>query len=169
MSGGKNQTVTNAVTTPHFRMRRSLSMPIAPAQLPEGVVLVPFARETAMAGREVMRRAYDGDLGDRGISFEGFWQWLTTDAEFDPELIFIAEAEGEVVGLCHCWTSNFVKDLVVEDAFRRRGLGAALLTLALEEFARRGAPSVDLKTGVGNVGAQSLYRRLGFEVVERIG
>jgi ribosomal protein S18 acetylase RimI-like enzyme len=114
----------------------------------------------------VMRRAYDGDLGDHGISFEGYWEWLTTDSEFDPELIFIPEADGEVVGLCHCWTSAFVKDLVVDEPFRRRGLGAALMTLALEAFASRGAASVDLKTGVENVRAQSLYRRLGFEVVE---
>jgi ribosomal protein S18 acetylase RimI-like enzyme len=157
------------VDSPHIRMRRRLSLPIAPAPLPEGVVVVPFGRATARAGREVMRRAYDGDLGDRGISFDGYWQWLTTDAEFDPALVFIAAADGEVVGLCHCWTSDFVKDLVVDEPFRRRGLGAALLTLALQEFERRGSSSVDLKTGVDNVRAQSLYRRLGFEVVELIG
>jgi ribosomal protein S18 acetylase RimI-like enzyme len=157
------------VDSPHIRMRRRLSLPIAPAPMPEGIVLVPFGRETARAGREVMRRAYDGDLGDRGISFDGYWQWLTTDAEFDPALVFIADYDGEVVGLCHCWTSDFVKDLVVDEPFRRRGLGAALLTLALKEFERRGATSVDLKTGVDNVRAQSLYRRLGFEVVELIG
>jgi ribosomal protein S18 acetylase RimI-like enzyme len=157
------------VDSPHIRMRRRLSLPIAPAPMPEGIVLVPFGRETARAGREVMRRAYDGDLGDRGISFDGYWQWLTTDAEFDPALVFIADYDGEVVGLCHCWTSDFVKDLVVDEPFRRRGLGAALLTLALQEFERRGSTSVDLKTGVDNVRAQSLYRRLGFEVVELIG
>lgn len=116
-----------------------------------------------------MRRSYPGGLGDNGISFDGFWQWLTTDAEFDPALIFIAEADSDVVGLCHCWTGNFIKDLVVDAAWRRRGLGAALLTMALEAFAARGAASVDLKTDVDNLTAQSLYKRLGFEIVERIG
>jgi ribosomal protein S18 acetylase RimI-like enzyme len=152
--------------TPYIRMRRQLHLPIVPAPLPPGVNLIPFSRAAVRAGREVMRRAYDGDLGDRGNTFEGFWEWLTNDAEFDPALIFIAEADGEVVGLCHCWTGNFVKDLVVDAPFRRRGLGAALLTVALREFARRGAGSVDLKTSVENAAAQSLYRRLGFEAVE---
>jgi len=116
-----------------------------------------------------MRRAYLGDLGDNGITFEGFWNWLTTDPEFDPALVFIAAADGEVVGLCHCWSKNFIKDLVVDEPFRRRGIGAALLTLALEAFAARGVPYVDLKTDLENIKAQSLYQRLGFEIVERIG
>ena len=155
--------------TPHFRMRRQLSLPIKPAPLPDGITLVPFTVDTARQGRELMRRAYDGDLGDNGISFEGFWSWLTNDPEYDPTLIFVAAAEGAVVGFCHCWREAFIKDLVVDAAFRKRGLGAALLTLALDTFVERGATAVDLKTDVNNVVAQSLYRRLGFEIVERIG
>ncbi len=156
-------------TIAHLRMRRQLSLPIAAAPLPAGLGRVALTRKTAMPARELMRRVYDGELGDNGISFDGFWDWLTTDPEYDPELIFVATAGGEVVGFCHCWSSAFVKDIVVDEAFQRRGLGAALLTLALQAFASRGASSVDLKTDVDNLTAQSLYRRLGFEVVERIG
>ena len=128
---------------------------------------MPFSMDAVRHAREVMRRAYMGDLGDNGISFGGFWTWLTTDPEFDPALVFIAAADERVVGFCHCWSKDFIKDLVVDKPFRRRGLGTALLTLALEEFARRGAPYVDLKTDVENIKAQSLYLRLGFEIVER--
>jgi len=148
-------------------MRRDLALPIAPAPLPGGIALVPFDKRTANEGRELMKRVYTDGLGDGGISFEGFWNWLTTDPEYDPDLMFVATAGGTVVGFCHCWSGSFVKDLVVAPEFRGQGIGGALLTLALQEFSRRGAPSVDLKTDVQNVQAQSLYRRLGFVVVER--
>ncbi len=50
-----------------------------------------------------------------------------------------------------------------------RGLAVSLLTKSLVACKKLEAPSVDLKTDVDNVIAQSLYRRLGFEVVERVG
>lgn len=115
-----------------------------------------------------MKRVYV-DLDDGGISFDGWWDWLTNDPGYDPDLIYIAAEAGEVVGFCVCWNSNYIKDLVVAPEVERRGIGAALLTTALAAFAARGATSVDLKTDVDNIKAQSLYRRLGFEIVERIG
>ena len=152
----------------HIRMRRDLAAPLAPSRLPAGVSLVPFGRETMRAAHELMQRVYPEGPNDNGISFDGFWEWLTTDSEFDPGLIFIAASDGDVVGLCHCWSVPFIKDLAVDPTFRRRGLGTALLTLALQTFRDRGSASVDLKTEPGNHEAQSLYRRLGFVEVERV-
>ena len=152
----------------YFRMRRDLSLPIAPAPLPAGIILLPFSKETTNAARELMKRVYPEGLNDGGISFEGFWTWLTTDAEFDRDLMFFAARHGVVVGLCHCWRDNFVKDLAVDPSFRKSGLGSALLTTALLAYRGRKAASVDLKTDIGNATAQSLYRRLGFVIVERV-
>lgn len=151
----------------YVRMRRDLTLPIVPAPLPDGTVLQLFTKEFAYESRELMKRVYPDGLGDGGISFEGFWMWLTTDAEFDPDLMFIATYGGAVAGFCHCWTSSFIKDVVVGPEHRRRGLGAALITHALLAFVGRGASFVDLKTEVDNIQAQSLYRRLGFVVVAK--
>lgn len=82
--------------------------------------------------------------------------------------MFVAMADGAVVGLCHCWSAAFVKDLAVDPDFQGRGLGAALLTTALDAFRTRGAPYVDLKTEADNIKAQSLYQRVGFVVIEHI-
>lgn len=153
----------------HLLMRRDLSAPIAPAPLPLGVELLPFDRDSGRQARDLLQRVYPEGIGDNGITFDGFWTWLTTDSEYDPTLMFVVATDGQVVGLCHCWSSAFVKDLAVDPAFRRRGLGAALVTLSLEAFAHRGAAAVDLKTEVTNTEAQSLYRRLGFVAVEQIG
>ena len=152
----------------YLRMRRELGgRPVDIAPLPAGIALLPFSQDNARAGRELMQRTY-ADLNDGGISFDGWWTWLTTDPEFDSSLIWIAGADDQVVGFCHCWAGNFVKDLVVDRAWQRRGLGGALLTRALAKFAAGGAGYVDLKTDIDNEKAQSLYRRLGFTVVERV-
>jgi ribosomal protein S18 acetylase RimI-like enzyme len=149
-------------------MRRDLTLPIAPAPLPADFVLVPFTKAIANDCREAMRRAYNGELNDNAISFEGFWDWLTSNSEYDPDLVFVATARNDVAGFCMCWSKPYIKDLVVDEPWRRRGLGAALLTMAMNAFVARGAASVDLKTDVGNITAQSLYKRLGFTIVERI-
>ena len=154
----------------YFRMRRRLDgRPVEPTPLPDGVTMLPFTRDTAYAARELMRRAYDGDLNDGGISFDGWWTWLTTDAEYDFNLMWVAgDTNGNVVGFCHCWSGNFVKDLVVDADCRGRGLGTALLTRALAAFTTRGAAIVDLKTDLDNYTAHSLYKRLGFIIVEEV-
>jgi ribosomal protein S18 acetylase RimI-like enzyme len=149
-------------------MRRMLDAPIEDAPLPAGVSLRPFDFETARACRQLMNRVYADGFGDPRV-FGEWWQWVTTDADYAAGLMFVAVADDEVIGFCHCWTGAFIKDIVVDRRLRGRGIAAALLTLALVACRRRGAPFVDLKTDVDNRKAQSVYRRLGFEVVERVG
>jgi [ribosomal protein S18]-alanine N-acetyltransferase len=58
-----------------------------------------------------------------------------------------------------------VNNIGVRDEARRLGLGSALLGLALDVAAERGAGEAVLEVRAGNLPAQALYRRLGFEVV----
>lgn len=106
-----------------------------------------------------------------GVSVAPFETWLprmTTDEEFEPELWFLAESEGGLVGAVLCWNSGFVKDVVVHETWRRRGLGEALLRHALEVFADRGVTAVELRVHATNRNAVALYERLGMRVVERL-
>jgi len=152
----------------YFRMRRDLTAPLEPAPLPKTVELVAFTSANSRDCCELMNRVYGTSYGNTPEAYETWWARLIADAEYDPAVMFVAVSKGAVVGFCHCWSVPFVKDLVVDAAWRRRGLGTALLTLALEAFVARGASSVDLKTDVENESAQSLYKRLGFVIVERV-
>jgi ribosomal protein S18 acetylase RimI-like enzyme len=93
---------------------------------------------------------------------------MTTDEEFDPQLWFLAESQGMPVGAVLCWTSAFVKDVVVHESWRRRGLAEALLLRAFNALATRGATAVELKVEAANHSAVRLYERLGMQVVERL-
>lgn len=148
-------------------MRRGLAAPILPAPMPSGVNFMPFDEASGRACRDLMNRVYADGFGDV-VPFERWWPWLTADAEYDPGLMFVAVSGGAVGGFCHCWSGAFIKDVVVDQRIRGRGLGAALITAALVACKTRGARFVDLKTDCDNVKAQSLYGRLGFEIIERI-
>jgi GNAT superfamily N-acetyltransferase len=56
------------------------------------------------------------------------------DEEYDPSLWILAEADEALFGAVLRWTSGFVKDLLVDEAWRRRGLGEALMRYAFAAF-----------------------------------
>jgi mycothiol synthase len=88
---------------------------------------------------------------------------MTGDPEFDPDVWWLAERDGALVGCALHWTSRWLKDVGVREAQRGRGLGHALVATGLAEFARRGARRVGLKVDADNpTGAVALYERLGF-------
>lgn len=147
-------------------MRRDLSAPLIAVPWPEGVTRVPLTTERAPLCRKLMNEAYSEGYGDVRTYVE-WWPSTTARPEWDPNLCYLAAEDDEIVGFCHSWTDNFIKDLVVARRWRRRGLGSALLSEALALYAARGAASVDLKTDVDNLTAQSLYKSLGFVIVER--
>ena len=56
---------------------------------------------------------------------------------------------------------------MVNEAWRRRGLGEALLRHSFLTFRARGSEGVELKVESQNLGAICLYERVGMRVVER--
>jgi len=57
--------------------------------------------------------------------------------------------------------------IAVDDVWRRRGVGRALLEGALAEAGQRGARAMLLEVSVTNAAAQALYDRAGFVTVGR--
>ncbi len=100
--------------------------------------------------------------------FEAWLPALTGDREFDPATCFLVVADDDLAAGSICWTSGFVKDLVVHESWRRQGLGEAILQLAFRTFQERGAARVDLKVEEQNAGAIRLYERVGMHRVERL-
>lgn len=146
-------------------MRRDMRAPLPPVIWPEGIVPLPFTPSIAADCRALMDAAYGV-----AVPFETWWTSVSSVDEYDPSLMLAAVIPGGgTVGFCHGWNVPFIKDLVVDAGARRRGIGTALLSSVLALYADRSAVSVDLKTEVTNVNAQSLYRSLGFTIVERVG
>ncbi|MEO0080944.1 MAG: ribosomal protein S18-alanine N-acetyltransferase [candidate division WOR-3 bacterium] len=79
-------------------------------------------------------------------------------------LALVAVKDGRLAGYAVAWAEEelHVANIAVEPAFRRLGIGRALMQ-QLETFGRRrGVKSVYLEVRQSNTEAQAFYRRLGF-------
>lgn len=93
----------------------------------------------------------------------------------DPGLVLLAEHHDQIVGFAIgragtevAAEDGWVRDLGVVPAFRRRGIGMALLRAAFAAFRARGLTGVALEVDdVTLLGAVALYRRAGMRVVWR--
>jgi ribosomal protein S18 acetylase RimI-like enzyme len=134
---------------------------------PQGVTIRTFKASDATPLHSLLTHGYHRGGGH----VAPFGEWLpsmTGDEEYDPALWFLAEADAELAGAALCWTSAFLKDLVVHESWRDRGLGEALLRHAIATLAARGAGTVELKVHADNAPAVRLYKRIGMQVVEHL-
>ncbi|WPN49862.1 MULTISPECIES: GNAT family N-acetyltransferase [unclassified Pseudomonas] len=147
-------------------MRRDLTEDVPPADWPAGLQLCAYRPELAEAVHRLMELGYlDG--GGRVATLDMWQRQFETDPEYDPVLCFIALDSEGVVGVCHCWTSAYIKNLVVHPRFQGRGLGRALLLQAFKVFQQRREGFVDLKVREDNLQARRLYESIGMRAIRR--
>jgi len=94
----------------------------------------------------------------------------------ETDATWVAEADGELVGLVGIHVSQVlaydgdaakVSEIVVDDRYRRRGIGARLMEVAEGEARRRGCVVLFLTTAERRKDAHAFYRSLGFEETGR--
>ena len=152
---------------PYVHLRKELHDDGKGPVWPSGIRPAPFeADRHVRQAHDLLTQAYRHGGGRVG-TLDEWWSSLRADPEYDPSMFFIAVDENNrVVGLAQCWTSAFLKDLVVSEAWRRKGVGEALMLHAFATFRSRGATHLDLKVEVGNpAGAERLYYRIGMKPV----
>ncbi|MBN9220738.1 MAG: GNAT family N-acetyltransferase [Mesorhizobium sp.] len=148
-----------------IRLRRILDETLVQPHWPDGFVMRCLEPGDAPALHALLGEVYnDGAEGP----FEDWWPRIADDPEFDPALCFLViDDRGRLAGAALCWTSAFVKDLVVHAQDRGKGIGEALMRHAFAVFRDRGAAHVDLKTNtVDSTAAVRLYNRLGMVEVD---
>src|SRR6266567_7172548 len=138
------------------------------AEWPEGISARTFDPADASAVHALLDEAYRGwDAHYVPLVHEDWVPLMTGDIEFDPTVWWLAERDGKLVGCALWWSGGWLKDIVMRQGERGRGLGSALIRAGFAEFARRGKQRVGLKVDAANpTGAPQLYERLGF-VTER--
>ncbi len=159
-----------------YEMRIDLNGPIEPPRFPDGITLRPF--DQARDAQAVYRADMDAFIGHWGFSEISFGKWAHEFIErphFDPSLLLIAWHGPDIAGLClnYPWNDaqaeiGFVDDLGVLKAYRRRGLGLALLRESFRLFQQRGYRQANLFVDTGNAtNALALYKRAGMHVHKR--
>ncbi|WP_061965313.1 GNAT family acetyltransferase [Demequina aurantiaca] len=83
----------------------------------------------------------------------------------DPDLFWVAEANGIVVGVLMAgWDGvrGWLYHLAVADSHRRQGIATALVERAVNELKHLGCTKVNLQVRETNAGVIALYERLGW-------
>ena len=104
-------------------------------------------------------------------TFEEWAHWLIESPSYDPTIWFLAFADGELAGFSICRqdpndsNAGYVGMLGVRRAWRRQGLGEALLLHSFAAFRRRGLTRGTLGVDASSAtGATRLYERAGMSV-----
>lgn len=83
--------------------------------------------------------------------------------------LIVAEVNGDIagysLGYMEGWSVGHIASLAVRPAYRRRGIGTALMLRLESELASEGAYLVRLEVSVNNEVAKSLYLKLGYRPV----
>ncbi len=123
-------------------------------------MIVRRAKFSDIPAVAALERAEFPDGADEGM--------LARLLDIDGGIILAAEEEKNLLG--YVW-ARFVLDegdignIAVAPGFRRRGVGAALLAVLLDEAARRQTAVVQLEVRASNLAARRLYEKNGFETV----
>jgi ribosomal protein S18 acetylase RimI-like enzyme len=147
-------------------MRRDLTQPANGAQWPAPLRLTEFSIENARAVHQllVLGRSFGGG---RVADFTTWLDAFDNDPEFDRQLCFAVEDPQGIVAVAQCWTSAFIRNLVVHPRAQRCGLGLTLLAEVFDAFRARGEGHVDLKVMECNLPARHLYERAGMQYLQR--
>ena len=156
------------------RMQIDMGAPPPAPQPPDGITIRTFRPGADdLALYQAFEEAMADEWNHLPLSYER-WRHFKIDQEpnFDPTLWFLAVEGDAIVGhaLTRWERSGLphhaqVRDLGVRRAWRRRGIGRALLHFVFGEFYRRGKRTVSLGVDATSLtGADQLYRKAGMRV-----
>ena len=147
-------------------LRRDLLDALPSAEWPAGISLGTYQPTQAAAVHQLLEAGYQNGAGSVP-ALDDWRERFERDAEYDPQLCFIAADSQGIVGVIQCWTSAFIHHLVVHPRAQGRGLGRALLLHGFSVFQQRREGYVDLKVMEDNHRARRLYEKAGMYVVRR--
>jgi mycothiol synthase len=158
-----------------FQMRIELDARPAAAVFPEGIEVRPMREGEEERIHAAHMSAFADHWEFHEQTFEEWRRWHRDRESFDAELWFLALAGDEIAGLALCAQAftgepdfGWVELLGVRPAWRRRGLGEALLRHGFRELYARGFTRIGLGVDADNTtGAVRLYERVGMHQVRR--
>ncbi len=152
-------------------MRVDLQKPRPDLPLPTGLSVELWSPENAPEFYTIYRGAY-GTRTDDLLSESAWTQYWANpdDPEFRPDLTFMVRDGNEPVafsvGLVYEVDQAHVGQFGVRPAWREQGVGAAVLSEALNRFAAAGFRYGVLTVNINNPTARRLYERVGFRLAK---
>lgn len=158
-----------------FSMERSLSLPIAESQFPEGFILHQAeGQQDTHAWVEMFNQSFIDHWNHHDLTVEAANHYMS-DPNYRPELDLTAVApDGTFAAFCYCHINpednkrkgcneGWINILGTKRGFRKQGLGRALLLAGMQRLKVAGVETVRLGVDADNPnGAGRLYESVGF-------
>ena len=150
------------------RMWRELDDALTEPAWPDDLTVRAYRSDDSERVHSLLDSSYAGWDPDYAVREHDDWLTvMTKHDDFDPEMWFLCERSEELVACALHWRAydrkGWVKDIVVRESERGRGLGRALLEHGFREYRGRDVDRVGLKVDTNNpTGAPRLYERVGF-------
>lgn len=161
-----------------YEMENRLTLPPKVNALPESLALVRWsALRSDQAVWAAVNEAFADHWGFVAETFDSFEHRVDTGV-FDPQASVLAVDGGEIAGGALCQMGAYARErfqrnmgylemLFVRRAWRRRGVGEALLRSAIQNAREYGHASLRLTVDTENpTGAMRIYEKTGFDPVK---
>jgi len=151
-------------------------LPVEGPNVPAGIELRAYRPDVdAEAVRLAENEAFAGDPFHHDVTPESFAEFYLKSRGFEPGLWLLGWDGDQLAGFVLAYSEHvgdpglgWVGTLGVRPAWRRRGLGEALLRASFASLSERGFKRVGLGVDTENVaGALRLYERVGMRPVRR--
>lgn len=153
----------------YVHMRRELEGEILQSELPEGWTVRHVGGEEEWQRRvDTHREVYHPSR----VTLEAYRRLRRAEL-YRPELdLVVVSPEGEFAAYCICWYDPTTRigqfePVGARAAFRRRGLGKALMFEGQRRLRNLGARTAIVLTNGDNVPAIALYKSAGFHIADR--
>lgn len=143
-------------------------------QPPEPILANGFVMRSFECGRDeravwaCIQEAFRDHRGHKDIEFDSWWAGYAEHPEWSPELSTVVTQGGEVVAAAMVFNSfagGWIRQIGVRRAWRKNGLGLAMLHRIFGECYARGISKVGLGVDAESLtGATRLYERAGMQV-----
>ena len=149
-----------------YEMAVALDGPPPPPVVPEGMAIETFDPTEARAYYAALDESFEDHWEHHSEGYEAWWERVQTSPAFDPTLWFVVRDGDEIAAVARNDANRggggWVGALGVRRAWRRQGLGRALLLHTFGEFHRRGFNRAALGVDTQNpTGATRLYESVG--------
>jgi mycothiol synthase len=163
-----------------FLMRRPLEVPIDDAPLPDGLEFRSVREADHRAIFDGNEEAFE-DHWEHAERTEDDFRILFAEPALDTSLWAVAWDGDQVAGVSMNWidaeenaqlgtNAGWLGSVSVRRPWRKRGVGAAVITASLRTFKERGMDDARLGVDAENpTGALALYTRLGFTPYQTFG
>ena len=153
----------------YYRMQIELHEPPPAPAWPDGIAPAPFEFDRdADSAKAALDEGFADEWGHVAMEPDA-WKSYMRERRPDPDLWILVCDGDEVAAVTMCDWHRFglgwIGGLAVRPAWRRRGIGLAMLHEAFSRFSARGIRTVGLAVDAANpTGATRLYERAGMHV-----